>query len=135
MERSRIPSLALLLGVTLSLAGCGGSDGLLAGPPPAGSPGEVSQARLDRVAGCSDLLEFLRQDGQVKVRDQADGLRQNGWRGSGFVRWQHPSNRGFLRALAGLQRCAEAIGERDEAERCQLFLLQLDPGWPPDELR
>lgn len=85
MERSRIPSPALLLGVTLSLAGCGGSDGLLAGPPPAGSPGEVSQARLDRVAGCRDLLEFLRQDGQVKVRDQANGLRQNGWRDDGDV--------------------------------------------------
>jgi hypothetical protein len=60
-----------------------------------------------------------------------DRLRQNGWRGSGFVRWDHDENRGFLRALAGLQRCAEAIGEHDEDERCALFLRQLDPGWPP----
>lgn len=64
-----------------------------------------------------------------------DTLRQNGWRGSGFVRWEHPSNRGFLRSLAGLQRAADQIGEADEAERCAHFLHQLDPRWPPDELR
>ncbi|MGH1502846.1 MAG: DUF3151 family protein [Acidimicrobiales bacterium] len=60
-----------------------------------------------------------------------DTLRQNGWRGSGYVRWEHPSNRGFLRALEGLRACAAAIGEDDEAERCALFLRQLDPSWPP----
>jgi len=63
-----------------------------------------------------------------------DTLRANGWRGSGYVRWEHEGNRGFLRALAGLQRTAGAIGEVDEAERCGLFLRQLDPGWPPAEL-
>jgi hypothetical protein len=63
-----------------------------------------------------------------------DTLRANGWRGSGYVRWAHPSNRGFLRALAGLQRCAAEIGEDDEAERCALFLRQLDPAWPPPDL-
>jgi hypothetical protein len=63
-----------------------------------------------------------------------DRLRANGWRGSGYVRWQHESNRGFLRALAGLQRTAAEIGEDDEAERCALFLRQLDPGWPPADL-
>ena len=47
-----------------------------------------------------------------------DSLRGNGWRGSGYVRWEHPSNRGFLRSLAGLARQAAAIGEADEAERC-----------------
>jgi hypothetical protein len=60
-----------------------------------------------------------------------DRLRQSGWRGSGYVRWDHESNRGFLRALAGLQRMAAVIGEDDEAERCLQFLHQLDPGWPP----
>jgi len=60
-----------------------------------------------------------------------DRLRQSGWRGSGYVRWQHESNRGFLRSLDGLRASAEAIGETDEAERCALFLRQLDPGWPP----
>lgn len=63
-----------------------------------------------------------------------DTLRQNGWRGSGFVRWEHPTNRGFLRALAGLQRTAAEIGETDEDERCALFLRQLDPAWPPADL-
>jgi hypothetical protein len=63
-----------------------------------------------------------------------DTLRANGWRGSGYVRWEHPGNRGFLRALAGLQRTSAVIGEDDEAERCTHFLRQLDPAWPPNEL-
>jgi hypothetical protein len=63
-----------------------------------------------------------------------DALRANGWRGSGYVRWQHETNRGFLRALEGLRAGAEAIGEGDEAERCALFLRQLDPTWPPADL-
>jgi len=63
-----------------------------------------------------------------------DRLRANGWRGSGYVRWTHEQNRGFLRALAGLQAAAAEIGEDDEAERCALFLRQLDPAWPPADL-
>ena len=63
-----------------------------------------------------------------------DRLRQNGWRGSGLVRWSVPQNRGFLRALAGLSRMAEAIGEQDEHERCEVFLRQLDPGWSDADL-
>jgi hypothetical protein len=63
-----------------------------------------------------------------------DTLRANGWRGSGYVRWAHPGNQGFLRALAGLQRTAAAIDEGDEAERCAHFLRQLDPAWPPPDL-
>jgi hypothetical protein len=62
-----------------------------------------------------------------------DALRANGWRGSGYVRWAVPSNRGFLRCLLGLQHMAEAIGELDEAERCSLFLTQLDPTGVPDD--
>jgi len=58
-----------------------------------------------------------------------DRLRQSGWRGSGYVRWRHETNRGFLRALDGLRRMAEAIGETDEAERCGQFVNQLDPAW------
>lgn len=60
-----------------------------------------------------------------------DKLRASGWRGSGFVRWRHETNRGFLRALAGLQATAAAIGESAEDERCAMFLRQLDPEWPP----
>ena len=58
-----------------------------------------------------------------------DALRAAGWRGSGYVRWTHPSNRGFLRALDGLRAKAAAIGEHDEEERCRTFLLQLEPDW------
>jgi hypothetical protein len=56
-----------------------------------------------------------------------DRLRQSGWRGSGYVRWEHPTNQGFLASLQGLQLMAAAIGEQAEAERCALFLAQLDP--------
>ena len=62
-----------------------------------------------------------------------DKLRQNGWRGSGYVRWEHETNRGFLRALAGLAAKAAEIGEDHEAVRCENFLRQLDPAWPPAE--
>ena len=58
-----------------------------------------------------------------------DALRAAGWRGSGYVRWAHPSNRGFLRALDGLRQRAGEIGEADEEARCAEFLLQLEPGW------
>ena len=60
-----------------------------------------------------------------------DALRAAGWRGSGYVRWRHEPNRGFLGALESLRRAAEEIGETDEAERCALFLRQLDPDRPP----
>ena len=58
-----------------------------------------------------------------------DRLRQSGWRGSGYVRWEHETNRGFLRALDGLRQRADEIGEADEEARCAEFLLQLEPGW------
>ena len=56
-----------------------------------------------------------------------DALRGAGWRGSGYVRWVHDTNRGFLRSLDGLRQAAAAIGETDEEERCAQFLRQLDP--------
>ena len=56
-----------------------------------------------------------------------DRLRANGWRGSGYVRWVHEENRGFLRSLRGLGQTADRIGEHDEAERCAHFLMQCDP--------
>jgi hypothetical protein len=58
-----------------------------------------------------------------------DTLRQSGWRGSGYVRWRHETNRGFLRALDGLRQSAGAIGEAEEERRCADFLTQLDPDW------
>jgi len=58
-----------------------------------------------------------------------DRLRKSGWRGSGYVRWEHEANRGFLRSLDGLRDAASRIGEGEEATRCQEFLHQLEPEW------
>ena len=58
-----------------------------------------------------------------------DTLRANGWRGSGYVRWEHPGNRGFLRALAG--PAAHRRGDRRGTTKpsgARQFLRQLDPG-------
>jgi hypothetical protein len=66
-------------------------------------------------------------DFRVGYHRGLDRLRANGWRGSGYVRWEHPQNQGFLRCLQGLQRAATALGEDDEADRCRTFLAQLDP--------
>jgi hypothetical protein len=56
-----------------------------------------------------------------------DTLRANGWKGSGYVRWDHLPNRGFLRCVEGLAKSAGQIAEHDEATRCRQFLMQLDP--------
>ena len=65
------------------------------------------------------------------IRDSRglDSLRKNGWRGSGFVRWEHPGNRYFLFALNRLAEISKEIGDYEEAERCSLFLRQLEPAW------
>jgi hypothetical protein len=59
-----------------------------------------------------------------------DRLRQSGWRGSGYVRWRHETNHGFLRSLEGLRQAAAAMGETAEEQRCAEFLRQLDPDFP-----
>ena len=51
-----------------------------------------------------------------------DQLRRSGWKGYGPIPWEHEPNRGFLRALHMLAVAAAAIGEDDEASRCQEFL-------------
>jgi Protein of unknown function (DUF3151) len=85
-------------------------------------------ARLGRL-GRDDIESYAAY--RVGYHRGLDRLRQSGWRGSGYVRWEHETNRGFLRALDGLRATAEAIGETDEADRCAIFLRQLDPTWPP----
>lgn len=60
-----------------------------------------------------------------------DFLRANGWRGSGYVRWQETTNRGFLNTLSGLRDAAAAIDETDEVDRITDFLHQLDPDTNP----
>ena len=100
----------------------------------------IVAAHPTSLAGWAELGRLARDDIEayaayrVGYHRGLDRLRANGWRGSGYVRWQHPTNRGFLLALHGLATTAHSIGELDEAERCDLFLRQLDPSWPPSEL-
>ena len=111
----------------------------------AGNDRDAVSAVVDRhprcLEGWAQLGDLARDDVEayaayrVGYHRGLDRLRASGWRGSGYVRWQHPTNRGFLRALYGLERAAAAIGETDEQERCAQFLRQLDPSWPPAELR
>jgi hypothetical protein len=51
-----------------------------------------------------------------------DQLRRAGWKGHGPIPWEHEPNRGFLRCLFMLGTAAAAIGEDDEAMRCEEFL-------------
>lgn len=82
---------------------------------------ELAAAAGDDVAGYAYA--------RVGYHRGLDALRSAGWHGNGYVRWRHPGNRGFLRCLDALRRQAAAIGEDDEAERCELFCYQLDPDW------
>jgi hypothetical protein len=84
---------------------------------------ELAETPIDRYA-------FAR----VGYHRGLDSLRAAGWRGSGYVRWRHESNRGFLRSLHALELAAAAIGETEEEQRCSLFLRQLDPEWTTREL-
>ena len=56
-----------------------------------------------------------------------DQLRRAGWHGHGPIPWEHEPNQGFLRALHMLGVAAAAIGEDDEATRCQEFLADSSP--------
>ncbi len=51
-----------------------------------------------------------------------DALRRAGWRGAGAIPVSSVPNQGFLRSLLALAEAAAAIGEHDEAQRCQQFL-------------
>jgi Protein of unknown function (DUF3151) len=56
-----------------------------------------------------------------------DQLRRAGWKGYGPIPWDHEPNQGFLRALHMLASAAAAIGEDDEAARCNDFLQDSSP--------
>jgi len=56
-----------------------------------------------------------------------DQLRRAGWKGYGPIPWDHEPNQGFLRALHMLGSAAAAIGEDDEAARCNDFLQDSSP--------
>lgn len=92
---------------------------------PAEPLGWASLGDAARATGVEDITVYAYY--RVGYHRGLDLLRKNGWRGSGYVRRAHPSNRGFLRCLEGLAVMAEAIGESEEAERCREFLQQLDP--------
>lgn len=59
-----------------------------------------------------------------------DALRRAGWKGYGPVPWAHEPNRGFLRSVHALGRAAAAIGESDEAQRCEDLLNDCGPATP-----
>ena len=99
---------------------------------------EVAAAYPRYLDAWAQLAELAAADGEhvasyayarVGYHRGLDTARGAGWRGSGYVRWRHEDNRGFLRSLDALRRAAASIGETDEADRCQLFLHQLDPDW------
>ncbi|MER7132401.1 DUF3151 domain-containing protein [Streptosporangium saharense] len=127
------------------------SENLLAGPPPTRLP-DLPEARqaLESGAQASDVAaRFPAYPGAwATLADEAfasghavtsyafartgyhrglDQLRRAGWKGHGPIPWEHEPNRGFLRCLHALGRAAQAIGERDEAERCQQFLKDSSP--------
>jgi hypothetical protein len=97
--------------------------------------GEVAAAYPRYLDAWASLGDLARDDVEayayyrVGYHRGLDALRAAGWRGSGYVRSSHQPNVGFLRCLEGLARVAAAIDETDEAQRCELFLRQLDPGW------
>lgn len=85
--------------------------------------------------GWARLAEVARDDveryayARVGYHRGLDALRANGWGGVGRVRWEHPSNRGFLRCLAFLRDAAADIGEQEEVRRIEELLVELDPDW------
>jgi hypothetical protein len=99
-------------------------------------PAQVAARHPASSAAWATLAESALADGRVieayayartGYHRGLDALRRAGWKGSGPVPWAHQPNRGFLRALAALQKAAAAIGEDDEAERCGRFLSDSDP--------
>lgn len=126
-------------------------ENLLASPPPTLLP-DMPEAReaLDSGAAASDVAArypaysaaWARLADEAFVNGHAvtsyafartgyhrglDQLRRAGWKGHGPIPWEHEPNRGFLRSLYALARAAQAIGEKDEAERCVQFLRDSSP--------
>jgi hypothetical protein len=126
-------------------------DNLLAGPPATylleneeaaaalragASPSEVAARFPAYAAAWAALAEgaFAQGDpvtayayARTGYHRSLDQLRRSGWRGTGPVPWEHEPNRGFLRSLYMLGRSADAIGEDDEAARCEQFLRDSSP--------
>lgn len=99
-------------------------------------PAEVARAHPTYSLAWALLAERAFADGRdleayayarVGYHRGLDALRRNGWRGHGPVPWEHPANRGFLRALGVLAKASGSIGETDENERCTTFLADSSP--------
>lgn len=139
------PSVSLSTGPPETVLPPGPPDALEAVAAAESLQGDARRQALARVVaahptfleGWGRLAEAARDDveayayARVGYHRGLDALRAAGWRGSGYVRWRHETNRGFLRSLDALRAAAAAIGETAEAERCDIFLRQLDPGWGP----
>ncbi|MCI2237176.1 DUF3151 domain-containing protein [Paenibacillus sp. TRM 82003] len=116
--------------VDAALAGGGGAEDVAAAHPAASLPWALLAERALDEGRAVTAYAFAR----TGYHRGLDALRRAGWRGHGPVPWSHEPNRGFLRALAALQRAAEAIGEAPEAERCRDFLRDCDPAAPAELL-
>jgi hypothetical protein len=127
------------------------TQNLLGGPPPTELPDnteartalengvdpfEVAARHPDYPGAWAELADRAFNNGSVidsyafartGYHRGLDQLRRAGWKGHGPVPWEHPANRGFLRALHALGRAAAAIGEEAEAERCKAFLRDSSP--------
>jgi hypothetical protein len=137
------PNVSLTTGPPETVLPAAPSDALSALAAALGRDGDERRAAIAAVVaahpsfldGWARLSEAARDDveayayARVGYHRGLDTLRAAGWRGSGYVRWAHPTNRGFLRALDALRSTAGRIGEAAEAERCAVFLHQLEPAW------
>lgn len=124
---------------------------LMAGPPPtflpdepeaaaalaSSDPAAVAAAHPTYSAAWGALAEAALERGstieayayaRTGYHRGLDALRRNGWKGHGPIPWSHAPNQGFLRCLAVLAKAAAAIGETGEADRCEAFLRDSDPG-------
>jgi hypothetical protein len=103
----------------------------------AGTPAaEVAAKHPSYAAAWATLAEMALRSGDAVAayayartgyHRSLDQLRRAGWKGHGPVPWEHEPNRGFLRSLHALGRAAAAIGEDDEARRCEQFLQDSSP--------
>lgn len=100
---------------------------------------ELLRQHPDCLEAWARLSDLCRDDieryayARVGYHRGLDAARKSGWKGSGYIRWERRSNRGFLMALDALRYAARRIGETEEEARCAQFLMQLDPAWSGSE--
>jgi hypothetical protein len=87
-------------------------------------------ALADRAYGAGAVIESYAY-ARTGYHRGLDALRRAGWKGFGPVPAAHAPNLGFLRSVHALGRAAAAIGETDEANRCEQLLHDSDPSYVP----